>query len=133
MEPLDDGGHGRIYWAMGFSPFVPIIGGLAIIILPIVLADKSRNHPDPLVRENAKSAANWHLTAALVVGGTASVTFSLAALSFLLDIPSLFEIAIAGILLTWLLGLIHFVVTIVGIVRSRAIVFRPKPSIPFFR
>ncbi|QIK63784.1 DUF4870 domain-containing protein [Leucobacter viscericola] len=126
-------GDGRLYWAAGFATCVPFIGGLAILILPIILAEKSRNDPNPLVRENAKTAANWHLTAALVIGGIAITSYLLAAASFIFLVEDLFSVGVVGLILVYPLVGIHFVVTIIGTVRSGDRIFRPRFSIRFFR
>ena len=117
------------FWALGFLWFVPMIGPVAVCVLLGVLAAHERRHPIPLVRENARWAANWAFTVSLV-----------SLIAFEMTMVNMFTVG-AGARPTvlvmiasplfWVAGIAHLTVSILGVTRARSRVFYPRIAIPF--
>lgn len=128
---------GARFWGLGFIWFVPIAGAIAAPILLGVLASWNRNHPDPLIRENARIAANWVLTATLlaVLGAVLSIvngTMHFIATGDMDPGREHSPLLLASNLLLWTSWLSHLVVSIVGVASARSRAVNPRIAIPFF-
>jgi hypothetical protein len=117
------------FWALGFLWFIPFIGAVLAPILLGVAAAQNRRHPEPLVRENARLAANWVLTATLAAAlGTALVvligtTEIGSELSPLMLVPNL---------LLWATWITHLTVCCIGVASAGSRIVNPRIAIPFF-
>lgn len=127
---------GTLSWAMGFLVFVPV-PFLGIIAAGIVMAalSASASRKNALAAANARSAANWGLTALLVSTGLLILHF------VLLFVLTSGESSTSGfyplgipITLYGLVILVHIVLTIIGTIRaSSGRVMRVPFAIPFLR
>jgi uncharacterized Tic20 family protein len=127
---------GRRFWGIGFLWFVPFFGAVLAPILLGVFAAQNRRHPDPLVRENSRWAANWAITVTLVAAiGTALVLFNMIAVFVLTgDMPAsrgLTPLLLLANVLIWAAWIGHLVVSIVGVASADTRVVNPKIAIPF--
>ena len=109
-----------------------MVGGLAWILLAFLLAQSTRQNPAPIVRENVRWAANWNLTAVIVIGMLFAASFGAASESFTLGIPELFTPGIVGMGAVCVAILAHLVVTIIGMVKAGSQVYHLRLAIPFF-
>ena len=53
---------GAKFWALLFLFYIPYVGLLVAIIVALVQRSNAKASPHPLVRENARWAANWALS-----------------------------------------------------------------------
>jgi uncharacterized Tic20 family protein len=123
---------GRFSWALGFLAFIPIpYLGLAVagIVMWATYPARSRN-PNPLVRENARHAANWGITVLLAVALIFSCFVVLMTMEWART-AGFFPIGWT-VLVFAALAIVHFVVTIAGTVAGATRVFRGL-GIPFIR
>lgn len=121
---------GRLYWALLFMLYIPYVGLLVALIVALVQRSSARKSPHPIMRENARWAANWALsyffyfTASLVLLITIGISTSRdGEPSGLIAIPA---IVFMGI------GIYALVTMIIGTVRADRVVHRPVLAIPFF-
>lgn len=131
---------GAFSWWSYFFSFVPFVGGLAYIIIVIVLFLQSRERGE-LARGNARNALNWMLTfvlggivisviAIIIVFATASTTTTSTGVSADSTSPLLF--------IPWLLGAIWGIVAIVfaimgGLAAGRGQVYRAPAAVNFIK
>ncbi|WP_241993266.1 hypothetical protein [Cryobacterium sp. TMB1-7] len=125
---------GRRFWGIGFLWFVPLFGALLAPVLLGILAAQNRRHPDALVRENSRWAANWVLTVTVVAAIGAAIVVCDAIIGLVLTGESESgpspTLLLANLLL-WAAVIGHLVVSIVGVVRARTRIVNPKIAIPF--
>lgn len=129
---------GRKFWALSFLLFIPYVGWIVSLIVSLVQNSSARHDPNPVVRENARWAANWMLTVvvmgavgvALIVGaGMAGAATDSAGGDGDVWLP----VAVLGLLLWSAVGVAHLVICIVGTVQADRRVFNPRVAIPFIR
>lgn len=130
---------GRRFWAIQFLQYVPYVGWIVVAIVALVQRASARRSPFPIVRENARWAANWALSFALY-------TFVLIALMIILlmvhegyaargDYSNYASPPAALLVFIPLLAIgVYCLVTMIRgcIVADRA-VHRPALALPFFR
>lgn len=123
---------------MLFLFFIPYVGFLVAPIVAIVLCSTERRNPFPLVRENARWAANWALTVLtwqaasivlIIVGVIVGVTQE--ELTGNGDVGLAF--VIPGFLLFFIAGVAHLVVAIMGTAQANSRVFNLRLAIPYIR
>lgn len=129
---------GRKFWALGFLFFIPYVGWLVSLIVVLALAGGARRDPNPVVRENARWAANWNLTVitALVVSVLIVVASGVAGAatdSAGGDGDAWLPFAIFGLLFGFAVGITHLVISIMGTIQADRQVFKPAIAIPFIR
>lgn len=122
---------GALSWGLGFLAYIPI-PYIGIVIAGIVMACvyRSQSRKSPVAEGNARNAANWGLTIAL-----------LTVLCFLIALISSVGLGdsgawIAGLMVViWIAGCItHLVLIIMGLVRAnRGAVLTVPFAIPFIR
>jgi uncharacterized Tic20 family protein len=125
------------FWALGFLWFIPFIGAVLAPILLGVAAAQNRRHPEPLVRENARLAANWVLTATLAAAlGTALVVLigiMHLVLTGTTEIGSeLSPLMLVPNLLLWATWITHLTVCCIGVASAGSRIVNPRIAIPFF-
>jgi uncharacterized Tic20 family protein len=128
---------GTAAWALGFLAYIPI-PFVAQIVTGLVMAAVYPNHKrrGPVAQANARNAANWGLTYAVLTVVFIGLSILFAALitnggttTASADVGVL---PLVPILLWMLLGLVHIVVVIVGTVQaSKGAVFRFPLAIRF--
>lgn len=123
-----------MYWAVGFGfllGWLVFAQGAAILAAYFWL--ENRREPNSLKRENARWAANWMMTA-LVAQTVLVVPGVVLLISMLFNGGGSETAALAFSLigLFYLVGFVHLIVTIVGLVASRNRIFRPPLALPFF-
>lgn len=129
---------GRKFWALGFLYFIPYLGWLVAPVVALTLNAGARRDPSPLVRENARWAANWSLTV-LIAGVVAFITiFGSAMAGAATDEAGgngdvWFPVAMVGLLLLGIVWLAQLVICIIGTVQADRRVFDPVVVISFFR
>ncbi|MFK4759638.1 DUF4870 domain-containing protein [Microbacterium sp. ZW T5_45] len=121
---------GRRFWALQFMYYIPLAGVLVVLIVALVQRSSARLSPVPLVRENARWAANWVLSYLfyLVVCLSCIIALGIA----FGDTRSSGVIAIPVILL-YAIGIYCLVTIIIGTVKADRFVHRPYLALPFFR
>lgn len=118
------------FWAFGLLWFLPLVGPPIASILLVVLAVHERREVNTITRENARWAANWVLTVtSLAVVAVVLITVNLLQVGSNHSATALLTIAN---LLLWVAGASHLLVSILGMVRARELVFNPRVAIPFF-
>ena len=127
------GRNSREFWLLGFLVLVPYIGPYLTVLIAAFRFRHVRHDPEPMIRENARQAVNWNLTFFVILTPLASMSFLLAAASFVLRFDPLFAIGACGILLADLMVILHFGITIWGTIRAKKSVARVPFSIRFFR
>ena len=125
---------GAVAWAMGFLVFLPLpfVSVIVTAIVTVAVGLAQRKHGG-IAAQNGSQAANWALSVALVdivalgIGVTCGVISSTTGEDWLMWVFGVTLLLAIG------LGIAHFVVTIVGIVKAnRGETLRPY-SITFFR
>ena len=131
---------GRKFWALLFLFYAPYVGVLVAPIIAIVQRSSAQQSPHPIVRENARWAANWALSYALylialvVLSITVGVGTSRPTYDDYGSYRSEPSAWIALPLLTLLAVGIYCLVTMIrGTVIADRVVHRPALAIPFFR
>ncbi|WP_449278084.1 hypothetical protein [Leucobacter sp. GX24907] len=129
---------GRRFWAMGFLSYIPYVGMFVALIVILVMRSGAKGAPHPVIRENARWAANWILTAfagltlgfALMIGSAiaGAVTEDMGG-----DGDVWLPSAMVGILIFCAVAIAHLIVIIMGTVVADRRVFHPGIAIPFFR
>ncbi|MGF6823391.1 putative Tic20 family protein [Microbacterium sp. ZKA21] len=122
---------GRRYWALLFLFYIPWAGLLVAPIVAIAQLSSARRSPFPVVRENARWAANWALSYFLYFVCLLTLLIIIGVSTSRYGEPSGL-IAIPGVLLIGI-GIYCLVEMIIGTVRSDRVVHRPPLAIPFFR
>lgn len=124
---------GRKYWGLLFLTYIPYVGGLVALIVALVQRGSAKNLPYPIMRDNARNAANWMLSYVLyfIVILLLLIIFGVGTMDSRTGDPSPVIILPAVLLLA--LGIYHLVTMIRGTVISDRVVHRPALSIPFFR
>jgi len=125
-------GTGQSVWALGFLCFIPLpfVNILAAAIVMMAVYPKHKKKGTALARENARRAANWGATVLLVL--VLCATYMLVMGLTLESTEGFFPIG-WGIVGYVVLGLVHFVVTLAGVlVAGKGKVFRGAPALPFF-
>lgn len=127
---------GRRFWWIGFLWFIPFFGAVLALILLGVFAAQNRRHPDSLVRENSRSAANWAITVTLVAAiGTVLVLFNtivgLVLTGEMQTSGELSPLLLVANVLIWAAWIGHLVVSIIGVASAGTRVVNPKIAIPF--
>jgi len=133
---------GRRYWALLFLVYIPYVGAIVAAIVGIVQRSSAMRSPHPIVRENARWAANWALS---------YVLYLIALFVLLITIgvgtarPRSYDeygysdggdpsgwIAVPRLLIIGI-GIYCLVTLIRGTAISERVVHRPALAIPFFR
>lgn len=131
---------GRRFWGLQFLVYVPYIGAIVAVIVSLVQRSAARQSPFPIVRENARWAANWALSFLLYVIASYAliviVGFSTSTSSY--DSYGSYDSSPSGwigipVLLLLGIGVYSLVTTIRGCVVSDRNVHRPALAIPFLR
>lgn len=131
---------GRRFWGLQFLVYVPYVGAIVAVIVSLVQRYATRQSPFPIVRENARWAANWALSFLLYVIASYAliviVGFSTSTSSY--DSYGSYDSSPSGwigipVLLLLGIGVYSLVTTIRGCVVSDRNVHRPALAIPFFR
>ncbi|MDQ0646821.1 putative Tic20 family protein [Microbacterium natoriense] len=132
---------GRKFWGLQFLVFVPYVGALVTVIVSLVQRSSARRSPLPIVRENARWAANWALSFLLYV----IVSYALIVIVGIATSISSYEESYGayrsapsgwiGIPVLLLLGIgVYCLVTMIrGCVVSDRAVHRPVLALPFLR
>lgn len=129
---------GAKFWGLLFLFYIPWVGVIVTIIVALVQRSNARTSQFPLVRENARWAANWALSyviylvvlfAALILTGVLSTAPSQD--GYGPAEPSGW-IALPGMLI-FVIGIYCLVTMIRGCVIAGKTVHRPALAIPFFR
>lgn len=123
---------GRKYWGLLFLFYVPYVGALVTIIVSLIQCSSAKRSPVPIVRENARWAANWTLSYCLyqvvLIGALIAIAASTStggrAPSVLMALPGV---------LVFVVGIYCLVTIIRGTVLGDRVVHRPALAIPFFR
>ncbi|GAB2560993.1 DUF4870 domain-containing protein [Leucobacter ruminantium] len=129
---------GRKFWALGFLYFIPYLGWLVAPIVALTLNAGARRDPSPLVRENARWAANWSLTV-LIAGVVAFITILGSAMAGAATDEAggngdvWFPVAMVGLLFLGIVWLAQLVICIIGTVQADRRVFDPVVVFSFFR
>ncbi|MFJ4254741.1 DUF4870 domain-containing protein [Microbacterium sp. NPDC090003] len=133
---------GRRYWALLFLVYIPYVGALVAAIVAIVQRSSAMRSPHPIVRENARWAANWALsyllylialfTLLITIGVGTSRPRSYDEYGYSSGGDPSGWIAVPGLLLIGV-GIYCLVTMIRGTVISDRVVHRPALAIPFFR
>lgn len=133
---------GRRYWALLFLVYIPYVGAIVAAIVGIVQRSSAMRSPHPIVRENARWAANWALSYVLylIVLFVLLITIGVGTAR-----PRSYDeygysdggdpsgwIAVPGLLIIGI-GIYCLVTLIRGTVISERVVHRPALAIPFFR
>ncbi|MGJ0202695.1 hypothetical protein [Leucobacter sp. gxy201] len=126
---------GRKFWALGFLAFIPWAGWIVAPIVLLVQQANVRRDPSPVVRENARWAANWMLTATLAMiiglgGLLAAAVFGQIAI----DAGGSFELmplVVMSAVLMVLMQLAHAVISLIGTILAADRVFDPVAVIRF--
>lgn len=129
---IPNGQSGRMYWAIGFALFAPLGNFLAPILSGIVYKQLPPSS-EYVVRENARQAANWVLTAAILFTASGTLSSGLMILSFVLEVQALFAVGSYGYFLTYAILLFHLVVTIWATIKAKHTVVRLPFSVKFYR
>lgn len=110
--------NGSLAWGLGLLVLIPIpVLSALIASIAMLIAGRSARHKGPMAEANGRHAANWGLTYLLLtvvlVGAHVAILFSLGGEGS----PHFFPIGIPITL--WLIsGVIHLVVTIIGLVKA---------------
>ncbi|MFT4158077.1 MAG: DUF4870 domain-containing protein [Microbacterium sp.] len=131
---------GRKFWALLFLCYIPYVGCFVTLIVSLVQWSKTRQSPFPIVRENARWAANWAFSYTLYMAvGALIIVIIVITTGFSygdsygtdryqragwISIPVFVLIAI---------GIYCLVTMIRGCVVADRVVHRPALTIPFFR
>jgi len=122
---------GRFSWALGFLAFIPI-PYVSLVVAAIVMwatyPSRSTN-PNPVVRDNARHAANWGITVLLVF--VLCIVYTIVMAVPEANRTGFFPIG-GGVIGFLALSVVHLIVTIAGTVNGATRVFR-GPGIPFLR
>lgn len=129
---ISNGQSGRMYWAIGFALFAPLGNFLAPILSGIVYKQLPPNS-DNIVRENARQAANWVLTIAILFTASATLSSGLMILSFVFEVQALSTVGSYWYLLTFAILPFHLGVTIWATIRAKHTVVRLPFSVKFYR
>ncbi|MFF7292986.1 DUF4870 domain-containing protein [Microbacterium sp. NPDC008134] len=139
---------GRRYWALLFLFYVPYLGVVAAPIVAVVQRASAMRSPHPIIRENARWAANWALSYALYLIALVVIMITIGVAT---TRPYSYDsygyddygydsygsspsgwIALPGLLI-FAIGIYCLVTMIIGTVTSERKVHRPALAIPFFR
>lgn len=120
---------GQSFWV---SSWVAVVHAGAAVLTAYFWLENQRE-PNAFKRENASWAANWMMTA-LLAETMLVVPDVILLISMLLNggesETSVFAFSLLG--LFYLVGFVHLIVIIVGVVASRNRIFRPPLALPFF-
>lgn len=134
---------GRRYWALLFLTYIPYVGAIVAAIVAIVQRSSAMRSPHPIVRENARWAANWAISYALYL---VALIVIFVTLGIATSRPRYEDdygygtsgggpsgwIALPGLLIL-AIGIYCLVTIIRGTVIAERVVHRPALAIPFFR
>jgi uncharacterized Tic20 family protein len=125
---------GRTFWSLLFLWFIPWVGLVVVPIVMLVQRSRTKQSPLPIVRENARWAANWALSYTLysivLILLIIVIAVPTAASSYSGD-PS--GVTVIPFLLLVAVGVYCLVTMIRGTVIADRRVHRPALAIPFFR
>lgn len=132
---------GRRYWGLLFLMYIPYFGVIVAIIVAIVQRLSAMHVQHPIVRENARWAANWAISYAFYLIALIAIFLAVAAplnaLRYQEDYPGgeALNFSVWLILVGSFIALvIYCLVTIIrGTVVSERVVHRPALAIPFLR
>lgn len=127
---------GRKFWALGFLPFIPLVDWLVAPVAVLVQFANVRRDPSPIVRENARWAANWILTVVLVMLlGVCGLCAAGILGQMAIDAGGSFElmplVVMSAVLMT-IAQLAHAVISLIGSILAADRVFDPVAVIRFF-
>lgn len=129
---------GRKFWALGFLTYIPLLGWCVAAILLLIKNAEVRKNPAPVVRENARWAANWILTVgvAWLLGFSGLMT---AAIVGQVSVDAggrgdvLMPLVVMSAVFLVIVQIAHFVVSLVGVIVADQRVWDPVVVIRFFR
>lgn len=125
---------GRKFWGLLFLFYIPYVGLIVVIIVSLVQRSTAKQSPYPIVRENARWAANWVLSYTFYLFVSFALVLAIgiptAATSYDGDPSPL--IAIPAVLMLGI-GIYCLVTMIRGCVVADRVVHRPALALPLFR
>lgn len=131
---------GRKFWGMQFLVYIPYVGAIVTVIVSLVQRSTARRSPFPIVRENARWAANWALSFLLyvIVSYALIVIVGVSTSRSAYDSYDSYDSGPSGwigipVVLVFGIGIYCLVTMIRGCVVSDRAVHRPALAIPFFR
>jgi len=131
---------GRRFWGMQFLVYIPYVGAIVTVIVSLVQRSTARRSPFPIVRENARWAANWALSFLLyvIVSYALIVIVGVSTSRSSYDSYDSYDSGPSGwigipVVLVFGIGIYCLVTMIRGCVVSDRAVHRPALAIPFFR
>lgn len=132
---------GRRFWGLLFLFYIPYVGWIVTLIVSLMQRAGARQSPFPIVRENARWAANWALsyTLYLIVSIGLTVIIGIAtATSSYEEYYGTYRSEPSGwiavpIILLFAIGVYCLVTMIRGCVIADRVVHRPALALPFFR